>query len=68
MWKPLVTVAGAGVLGFALWKVLSVLLLPLVGTLVGIVATVLKVALFVGLVLFLFWLFRGKPKEERPAD
>jgi hypothetical protein len=67
MSKPIVTVAAAGVLGFALWKVLSILFLPLVGTLFGILFTIVKVALIVGLFLLVWWLVMRRRKDESEA-
>jgi len=63
MVKPIVTVAAAGVLGVALWKLLSVLFLPLVGTLLGMLLTVLKIVLIVGVVLLVWWLVRRRKDE-----
>ena len=63
MVKPIVTVAAAGFLGVALWKLLSVLFLPLVGTLLGMLLTVLKVVLIVGVVLLVWWLVRRRKDE-----
>jgi hypothetical protein len=64
MLKPLATLAAAGVIGVALWKVLSILLLPLAGLLLGLVLTLAKVGLLVALVMFAVWLFRRKDKEK----
>jgi uncharacterized membrane protein len=63
MTKPIVTVAAAGFLGIALWKLLSILFLPLVGTLLGMLLTVLKVVLIVAVVLFVWWLVRRRKDE-----
>jgi hypothetical protein len=63
MAKPIVAVAAAGFLGVALWKLLSILFLPLVGTLLGILLTVLKVVLIVGAVLLVWWLMRRRKDE-----
>jgi uncharacterized membrane protein len=63
MAKPIVTVAAAGFLGVALWKLLSILFLPLVGTLLGMLLTVLKVVLIVGVVLLVWWLVRRRKDE-----
>jgi hypothetical protein len=67
MAKPIVSLAAAGVLGFALWKVLSFLFLPLVGTLLGVLFTLVKVAAIVGVVLLVMWLLRGK-KDDAQKD
>ena len=68
MLKPVVTLAAAGVVGIALWKILSILLLPLAGMLFGLLLTVLKVGLLVALVMFAVWLFRRKDKEKGEAS
>jgi hypothetical protein len=67
MSKPIVTVAAVGVLGFALWKVLSILFLPLVGTLFGFIFTIVKVALIAAVVLLVWWLVVRRPKGEDKA-
>ncbi|HMA45126.1 MAG TPA: hypothetical protein VKO86_13980 [Gemmatimonadales bacterium] len=67
MAKPIVSLAAAGILGFALWKVLTFLFLPLVGTLLGMLFTVLKVAAIVGAVLLVLWLLRGR-KDDAQKD
>jgi hypothetical protein len=64
MLKPIVSLAAAGFLGLALWKVLSILFLPLVGTLIGMLLTVLKVALIAGIVLLVWWLMRRRKDES----
>lgn len=63
MSKSIVTVAAAGFLGIALWKLLSILFLPLVGTLLGMLLTVVKVVLIVGVVLLVWWLVRRRKDE-----
>lgn len=69
MFKPLLTLAAAGFAGLAFWKILSFLFLPFLGTLLGLVLTVVKGALLVGLVCFvLWWLGRDKNEDgEAPA-
>jgi hypothetical protein len=66
--RPVVTLAAAGVIGVALWKVLSILLLPLAGLLLGLVLTLVKVGLLVALVMFAVWLLRRKEKEGGEAS
>ena len=68
MLKPLVTLAAAGVVGIALWKILSILLLPIAGVLLGLLITALKVVLIVTLVMFALWLVRRKEKEGGEAS
>lgn len=55
MLKPVLGVAAAGIFGVILWKIL---LLPLVAGLMGVLFTILKVALLVAAVLVVVWLLR----------
>lgn len=59
MAKPLLQLAALGVAGFALWKVASFFLLP-------VLMLAFKLALVVGLVLFAIWFFKkgDKPKDD----
>lgn len=68
MFKLVLTLAAVGFAGFALWKVLSFLFLPLLGTLLGIVLTLVKVALLVALVwLVVSWLTKDKRTDDGEA-
>jgi threonine/homoserine/homoserine lactone efflux protein len=67
MRHPLFALAAVGAAGFALWKVASLLLLPLVGTLLGIVFTVLKFVVLAGLIWFAFWLVTRKKDKGGEA-
>ncbi len=62
MLKPVLTLAAVGFLGFALLKLLPILLLPLL----GIFFFVVKIAVIAGLIWLAFWFFnsRTKPKED----
>jgi hypothetical protein len=67
--RPVVALPAAGIVGIALWKILSILLLPLAGALIGFLLMILKVGLLVALVLFALWLFRRKDAGgEAPAE
>ncbi len=55
MLKPVLGVAAAGIFGVILWKIL---LLPLVAALMGVLFTMLKVALLAGAVFLVVWLLR----------
>jgi hypothetical protein len=68
MLKPLLSVAAAGLIGLVLWKILAILLLPLVGTLFGLLFVVLKVAFITGVVCFMIWLFRRMTRHEAHAS
>lgn len=64
--KPVLGVAAAGILGVILWKIL---LLPLVAGLMGVLFTILKVALLAGAVFFVVWLLRrGNGGEARDSS
>ncbi|MBK6423244.1 MAG: hypothetical protein IPI38_11605 [Gemmatimonadetes bacterium] len=64
MLKPFVTLAAAAAVGVVLWKLLGLLLLPLVGIALGLFITVLKFA-FVGAALFFaLWLFRRITRDS----
>jgi hypothetical protein len=70
MSKPFLGLAALGVLGFAVWKLLPIVLLPLLGGLLGLVFWVVKIAVIVGLVMLAIWIFRRKTDsdKEAPAD
>jgi hypothetical protein len=68
MMRPLFTLAAAGVVGIALWKILSILLMPIAGVLFGLFFLVLKIGLLVALVMFALWLFRRKDKDKGEAS
>ena len=60
MFKPVLGLAAVGVLGF--------LLLPLIGTLLGVVFFFVKIALVVFAIWLLFRLFRKSPNDEAKAE
>jgi len=60
--KPLFAVAAVGVAGFALWKLASAFLLPVVGVVLGFL---FKLALLAGLVWVALWFFRKNDKGEK---
>jgi uncharacterized membrane protein YhdT len=63
MHKPLLALAAAGAVGFALWQLASILLLPLVGIL-------LKFAAIGALLWLVFWFLNRKKDTggEAPAE
>jgi threonine/homoserine/homoserine lactone efflux protein len=69
MHKPVLAVAAVGIVGFALWKLASVLLLPLIGTLLGVVLTIVKFVAIGALIWLAFWFFTRKKDKggEAPA-
>ncbi|HTR21693.1 MAG TPA: hypothetical protein VMH88_12635 [Gemmatimonadales bacterium] len=65
MLKPILTLAGTAVLGVVLWKIL---LLPLAGMLMGLLFTVVKIAVVFGLIFLVVYLLRRSSKDEAKAD
>jgi hypothetical protein len=61
--KPFLQLAALGVVGFALWKLGSFFLLPLI-------FFALKIAFLVAIVLFAVWFFKrnDKPGDNSDAD
>jgi len=59
--KPVLTLAAVGILGIGLWKLASVLLLP-------VLFFVFKIGLIIGLVTLAFWFFnkKNRGKEDTP--
>lgn len=66
MLKPIVSLAAVGFFGVLVTKVLFMLLAPLFGMLLGVVALVIKGALIAGLVWLGFLLFRKL--TEKPSE
>jgi hypothetical protein len=63
MLRPVLTLAVVGLAGIAVWKVLWLLLFPLVGTLLGLAVLGVKVLLF-ALVVFAIWRLFFRRKQE----
>jgi hypothetical protein len=65
MLRPVLGVAATGVAGYVLWKLLEVVLFPLLGTAVGFVLFLLKIVFVVLLLLLAIWIFK---RMMRPAE
>lgn len=65
--KPLFNLAAIGVVGVILWKVLGLLLLPLVGVALGILFVIMKFAVIGAVLFFLVWLIRRSGRSEAKA-
>ena len=63
MAKPFLQLAALGFVGFALWKIASLLFLP-------VLLLAFKVAAIVGLVLLAIWFLKrnDKPKDDTAAE
>ena len=65
--KPLMQLAAVGVVGVVAWKILGLLVLPLLGTVLGLAFVAVKIAIILALVVMVMrWLRKGK-KDEAPA-
>lgn len=61
MLKPVLSLAAIGIVGIGLWKIASVLLLPLF-------FLIAKIAVIAGLIMVAFWFFNKKDRgtEDTP--
>jgi hypothetical protein len=61
MIKPVLQLAAVGIVGFGLWKLASLLLLP-------VLFFVVKIGLIIGVIMLAFWFFNKKArgKEDTP--
>ena len=67
MLKPLFSLAAIGIVGVVLWKLLGLLLLPLLGVALGIFFVVMKFAVIGAVLFFLVWLVRRSSRSEAKA-
>jgi hypothetical protein len=61
MVKPLLQLAALGVAGFALWKIASFFLLP-------VLMLAFKIALIIGLVMLAIWFFKKNDTSKGDAS
>jgi hypothetical protein len=67
MLKPLLGVAATGVAAVVVWKVLAIVLLPMIGLAIGIVAVIIKVFVTLFLLLVAWWLYRRVSRRDSMA-
>ena len=67
MLKPLLGVAATGVAAVVIWKVLALVLLPMLGLAIGIVALVIKVFVILVLLVIAYWLYRRMARRDSEA-
>lgn len=65
MMKPLMQLLAVGLVGFAAVKLVGFLFAPLIGIVLGLVFTVVKIALIIALVYFGFWFFKRLMGEKK---
>lgn len=68
MLTPILNLAAIGAAGVILWKLLGILLLPLLGVALGFILTIIKFAMILSLLLFALWLFRRSSRREAGAS
>ena len=64
MLKPLLGIAATGVVAVLAWKLLVLLLLPMLGLALGIVALVIKVFFILFVVMIAYWLYRRMMRRD----
>jgi hypothetical protein len=67
MLKPLLAVAATGAAAVLAWKIMALVMLPLLGLAIGFVALVIKLLVVFFILLIAFWLFRRASRSESMA-
>ena len=64
MLKPLLGVAATGVAAVLAWKLLAIVLLPMIGLAIGLAALVIKVFVILFVLVIAYWLYRRTARSE----
>jgi hypothetical protein len=64
MLKPLLGIAATGVVAVLAWKLMVLILLPMLGLAIGIVALVIKVFFILFVVMIAYWLYRRMMRRD----
>jgi len=64
MLKPLLGIAATGVVAVLAWKLMVLILLPMLGLALGIVALVIKVFFILFVVMIAYWLYRRMMRRD----
>ena len=67
MLKPLFGVAATGVAAVLAWKLLVLVMLPLVGLAIGVVAFMIKAAFLLFILLTSYWVYRRMSRDDSAA-
>ena len=67
MLKPLLGIAATGVVAVLAWKLLVLILLPMVGLAIGLAALVIKVLFMLFVLVIAFWLYRRITRRDPMA-
>jgi hypothetical protein len=64
MLKPILGVAATGVAAVLAWKLLVIVMLPLVGLAIGVVAFMIKAAFFLLMLLIAYLVYRKMSRDD----
>lgn len=64
MLKPLLAVAATGAAAVLAWKLLVLVMLPLVGLAIGVVAFMIKAAFLLLILLISYWVYRRMSRDD----
>jgi hypothetical protein len=67
MLKPLLAVAATGAAAVLAWKLMAIVMLPLLGLAIGFVALVIKMLVILIVLLIAYGLYRRASRSESPA-
>ncbi|MEO8200501.1 MAG: hypothetical protein ABI679_08285 [Gemmatimonadota bacterium] len=67
MFKPLLGVAATGIAAVLAWKLMAIVMLPLLGLAIGFVALMIKLVVVFFVLVFAFWLLRRSSHSESIA-
>ncbi|HEV8125916.1 MAG TPA: hypothetical protein VGP80_16840 [Gemmatimonadales bacterium] len=67
MLKPLLGIAATGVVAVLAWKLMVLILLPMLGLALGIVAVVIKVFFILFVLMIAYWLYRRLMRRDAMA-
>lgn len=64
MLKPLLAVAATGVVAVLAWKIMAIVVLPLLGLAIGLVALVIKVFVILFVLMIAYWIYRRMTRDS----
>ena len=67
MLKPLLGIAATGVAAVVIWKILAVILLPMIGLAIGLAAFVIKMFVLLFVLLIAYWVYKRTMRKDSMA-
>ena len=67
MLKPLLGIAATGVVAVLAWKLMILVLLPMLGLALGIAALVIKVFFMLFVLMIAYWIYRRMTRRDSMA-